>query len=165
MSWRHQEAMKIHTLKWLILRETSCKNDINKLLAIECIIIDIMSVSNTTGILFPDIYKMVDSLIPVWFKPCNDMCPAQKWRTCYQFIPNATIGVGIADWPYEHIADRAKWPLFCRRFELHFLKWKFAVISFKCHWSPIDIQGTTGSDNGLLPNGQQGITSTCDGLI
>ena len=29
----------------------------------------------------------------------------------------------------------------------------------------IDIQGTTGSDNGLLPIGQQGITSTCDGLI
>ena len=34
---------------------------------------------------------------------------------------------------------------------------KIGVISFKFHWSPIDIQGTTGSD--------QGITSTCDGLI
>ena len=42
---------------------------------------------------------------------------------------------------------------------------KIAVISFKFQWSPIDIQDTTGSDNGLLPNGQQGITSTCGGLI
>ena len=42
---------------------------------------------------------------------------------------------------------------------------KIAVISFKFHWSPIDIQGTTGLDNGLLPIGQQGITLTCDGLI
>ena len=42
---------------------------------------------------------------------------------------------------------------------------KIAVISFKFHCSPIDIQGTTGSDNGLLPNDQQGITSTYDGLI
>ena len=40
-----------------------------------------------------------------------------------------------------------------------------AVISFRFHQSPIDIQSTTGSDTGLLPNGQQGITSTCDGLI
>ena len=59
MSWRHQEAMKIHTRKWLILRETSCRNDINKLLAIECIIINIMSVSNTTGIQFPDIKWLI----------------------------------------------------------------------------------------------------------
>ena len=57
--WRHQEAMKIHTRKWLIWRETSCRNDINKLLAIECMIIDIMSVSNTTGILFPDIKWLI----------------------------------------------------------------------------------------------------------
>ena len=42
---------------------------------------------------------------------------------------------------------------------------KIAVISFKFHISPIDIQGTTGSDNVLLSNGQQNITSTCDGLI
>ena len=42
---------------------------------------------------------------------------------------------------------------------------KIAVISFKFHWSPIDIQGTTSSDNGLLPISKQGITSTCDGLI
>ena len=41
---------------------------------------------------------------------------------------------------------------------------KFAVISFRFR-SPIDIQDTNGSDNELLPNGQQGITSTCDGLI
>ena len=34
---------------------------------------------------------------------------------------------------------------------------KIAVISFKFHWSPIDIHDTTGSNNGLLPNGQQGI--------
>ena len=27
---------------------------------------------------------------------------------------------------------------------------KIAVISFKFHLSPIDIQGTTGSDNGLF---------------
>ena len=42
---------------------------------------------------------------------------------------------------------------------------KIAVTSFKFHWSPIEIQGTTSSDNGLVPNDQQGITSTCDGLI
>ena len=61
MSWRHQEAMKIHTRKWLILRETSCnvRDDINKLSAIECIIKDNMSVSNTTGILFPDIKWLI----------------------------------------------------------------------------------------------------------
>ena len=43
------------------LRETLCNvtNDINKLLAIECIIIDIMSVSNTTGILFHDIKWLI----------------------------------------------------------------------------------------------------------
>ena len=76
MSWRHQEAMEIHTRKWLIVRETSCRNDINKLLAIECDIIDIMSVFNTTGILFPDI-QMIDSLIPVCFKQCNVTCPVQ----------------------------------------------------------------------------------------
>ena len=40
---------------------------------------------------------------------------------------------------------------------------KIAVISFKFHLRPIDIQGTTGSDTGLLPNGQQG--TTCDGLM
>ena len=55
------EAMKIHTRKWLILRQTSCnvRNYIDKLLAIECIIIDIMSMSNTTGILFPYIKWLI----------------------------------------------------------------------------------------------------------
>ena len=45
--------------KWLILRETSRRNDIKKLLAIECVIIDIMSMSNKMSILFLDIKRLI----------------------------------------------------------------------------------------------------------
>ena len=91
MSWRHQEAMKIHTRKWLILHETSCRNDITKLLAIECIIIDIMSVSNTTGVPFPDIKWLI--LWSLFVLNSVMLCALpKKWiRTYYRFIPDTTM--------------------------------------------------------------------------
>ena len=90
MPWRHQEAMKIHTCKWLILRETSCRTDINKLLAIEYIIINIMSVFNTTGIPFPDIKWLIPWSLFVFYSVM--LCALPKWwRTCNRFIPDTTM--------------------------------------------------------------------------
>ena len=108
---------------------------------------------------------MVDSLIPVCFKQCNVMCPAQMMENVLPIYTRYHHSCWCCWLTIRTHCRRNKMAAILQTFWTSFSWMKIAVISFKFHWSPIDIQGTTGSDNGLLPNGQQGITSICDGLI